>query len=35
MEYLSVAEARGLRGLRLVLSAGSPGPWSIAARRPA
>lgn len=32
MEYLSVAEARALRGLRLVLSAGTPGPWSIAAR---
>ncbi len=27
MEYLSVAEARTLPGLRLVLSRGAPGPW--------
>jgi glutathione S-transferase len=32
MNYLSVAEARGLTGLRLVLSAGVPGPWGIAAK---
>ena len=27
-EYVSVAEARGMSGLRLVLSPGVPGPWS-------
>ncbi|MBV1686542.1 hypothetical protein KRR38_02375 [Novosphingobium sp. G106] len=32
MDYISVAEARGLKGLRLVLSAGVPGPWGIAAK---
>jgi glutathione S-transferase len=32
MEYLSVAEVRGMKGLRLVLSVGTPGPWGIAAR---
>jgi glutathione S-transferase len=32
MEYLSVAEARPMTGLRLVLSAGVPGPWGIAAK---
>ena len=32
MDYLSVSEARGLKGLRLVLSAGVPGPWGIAAK---
>src|SRR5688572_14096268 len=32
MEYVSVAEARGMKGLRLALSAGVPGPWTIAAR---
>jgi glutathione S-transferase len=32
MEYKSVAEARGMKGLRLVLSAGVPGPWGIAAK---
>jgi glutathione S-transferase len=32
MNYLSIAEARGLTGLRLVLSAGVPGPWGIAAK---
>jgi glutathione S-transferase len=32
MEYLSVAQARGMKGLRLVLSAGVPGPWGIAAK---
>jgi len=32
MEYLSVTEARGMTGLRLVLSTGTPGPWGIAAR---
>jgi glutathione S-transferase len=32
LDYLSVAEARHLRGLRLVLSAGVPGPWGIAAK---
>ena len=32
MQYISVAEARKLSGLRLVLSTGSPGPWGISAR---
>lgn len=32
MEYMSIAEARELKGLRLVLSMGTPGPWGIAAR---
>jgi len=32
MHYLSVAEARNRRGLRLVLSAGVPGPWGEAAK---
>jgi glutathione S-transferase len=32
MEYVSVAEARNMSGMRLALSAGTPGPWSIAAR---
>jgi glutathione S-transferase len=32
MEYLSVAQARGMKGLRLVLSADVPGPWGIAAK---
>ncbi|MCB2061393.1 MAG: hypothetical protein KDE21_12845 [Novosphingobium sp.] len=32
MDYLTVAEARSLPGLRLVLSTGTPGPWGIAAR---
>lgn len=32
MEYLPVAEARGMEGLRLVLGVGTPGPWSISAR---
>jgi glutathione S-transferase len=32
MEYLSVMEARGLRGLRLVLTAHMPGPWGEAAK---
>jgi glutathione S-transferase len=32
MDYLSVAEARNMPGLRLVLSAGVPGPWGIAAK---
>lgn len=32
MEYVSVAEAREMKGLRLALSAGTPGPWTIAAR---
>jgi hypothetical protein len=32
MDYLSVAEARGMRGLRLALGMGTPGPWSISAR---
>lgn len=30
--YVPVAEARKLPGLRLVLSAGVPGPWGVAAR---
>jgi len=32
MKYLSVAEGRALKGLRLVLSRGIPGPWSEAAK---
>lgn len=32
MDYISVAEARGLPGLRLALSMGTPGPWGISAR---
>ena len=32
MEYLSVAEARHLPGLRLVLTASVPGPWGQAAK---
>jgi glutathione S-transferase len=32
VDYVSVAEARAMKGLRLVLSAGTPGPWGIAAR---
>ncbi len=32
MEYLSVAEARNLPGLRLVLTAHMPGPWGEAAK---
>jgi len=32
MEYVTVAEARKMSGMRLALSAGTPGPWSIAAR---
>ena len=32
MKYLSVSEARDLKGLRLVLSAGLPGPWGEAAK---
>jgi glutathione S-transferase len=32
MQYVSVAQARGMSGLRLALSAGVPGPWTIAAR---
>ncbi len=32
MKYLSVSEARGLTGLRLVLSAYVPGPWGEAAK---
>lgn len=32
MEYLSVAQARERRGLRLVLTAGVPGPWGEAAK---
>jgi glutathione S-transferase len=32
MDYLSVAEARHLPGLRLVLTAGVPGPWGEAAK---
>ena len=31
-DYLEVAEARGLRGMRLALSAGFPGPWGEAAK---
>ncbi len=31
-EYLEVAEARNLSGLRLVLTAGVPGPWGEAAK---
>lgn len=32
MQYFSVAEARDMPGLRLVLSAGVPGPWGEAAK---
>ncbi|MCB2072938.1 MAG: hypothetical protein H6917_01455 [Novosphingobium sp.] len=32
MDYVSVAEARGMPGLRLALSAGTPGPWGISAK---
>jgi glutathione S-transferase len=32
MKYLSVAEARKLPGLRLVLTAHMPGPWGVAAQ---
>jgi glutathione S-transferase len=32
MEYRTVAEARDLSGLRLVLSMGAPGPWGEAAK---
>lgn len=32
MDYITVAEARGLPGLRLALGMGTPGPWSISAR---
>jgi glutathione S-transferase len=32
MKYLSVAEARNLPGLRLVLTAHMPGPWGVAAQ---
>lgn len=32
MEYVSCAEARRMDGLRLVLSAGGPGPWSESAK---
>ena len=31
-EYLEVAEARDLPGLRLALTAGVPGPWGEAAK---
>jgi glutathione S-transferase len=32
MKYLTIAEGRAARGLRLVLSAGVPGPWGEAAK---
>lgn len=32
MEYITVEEARGLGGLRVVLTAGVPGPWGEAAK---
>ena len=32
MDYVTVAEARGMPGLRLALSAGTPGPWGEAAK---
>jgi len=32
MEYVGIEEARGLSGLRLVLTAGVPGPWGEAAK---
>jgi len=32
MDYVSVAEARAMPGLRLALSAGTPGPWGEAAK---
>src|SRR5215471_17382989 len=31
-EYVGIAEARGMSGLRLVLTAGVPGPWGEAAK---
>jgi glutathione S-transferase len=33
MQYLSVAQARELSGLRLVLTVGVPGPWSESAKK--
>ena len=32
MEYRSIADARTLDGLRLILTAGVPGPWSESAK---
>jgi glutathione S-transferase len=32
MKYLSVAEARAMKGLRLALTVQTPGPWGLAAR---
>ena len=32
MQYISVVEARAREGLRLVLTAGVPGPWGEAAK---
>jgi hypothetical protein len=32
MNFVSCAETRHLPGLRLVLAAGAPGPWSEAAK---
>jgi glutathione S-transferase len=32
MDYISVPEARGMGGLRLVLGANAPAPWSLSAR---
>lgn len=32
MEYRSIAEARELNGLRLILTTGVPGPWGISAK---
>ena len=32
LSYVAVEEARGLKGLRLVLTQGIPAPWGMAAR---
>lgn len=32
LSYIGVSEARGLKGLRLVLTEGTPAPWGMAAR---
>jgi hypothetical protein len=32
MDYVSVADARKMSGIKLALTAGSPAPWSMSAR---
>ena len=32
LSYIGVEEARGLKGLRLVLTQGIPAPWGMACR---